>query len=63
AANSGSLVADMVDSVDWIGRGILHPEVMITHVGVLDSAADATLGLDTDVETAFTLSAGLQYSF
>lgn len=45
AANSGSLVADMVDSVDWIGRGILHPEVMITHVGGLDSAADATLGL------------------
>jgi hypothetical protein len=25
--------------------------------------ADVTLGLDTDVETAFTLSAGLQYSF
>ena len=45
AANSGSLVGDMVDSVDWIGRGILHPEVMVTHVGGLDSAADATLTL------------------
>ena len=45
AANSGSLVCDMVDSVDWIGRGILHPEVMVTHVGGLDSAADATLNL------------------
>ena len=45
AANSGSLVGDMVDCVDWIGRGILHPEVMVTHVGGLDSAADATLGL------------------
>ena len=45
AANSGSLVCDMVDSVDWIGRGILHPEVMVTHVGGLDSAADATLTL------------------
>ena len=45
AANSGSLVGDMIDSVDWIGRGILHPEVMVTHVGGLDSAADATLGL------------------
>ena len=45
AANSGSLVNDMTDSVDWIGRGILHPEVMVTHVGGLDSAADATLNL------------------
>ena len=45
AANSGSLVCDMVDSVDWIGRGVLHPEVMVTHVGGLDSAADATLSL------------------
>ena len=45
AANSGSLVCDMVDSVDWIGRGLLHPEVMVTHVGGLDSAADATLTL------------------
>ena len=45
AANSGSLVNDMIDSVDWIGRGILHPEVMVTHVGGLDSAADATLNL------------------
>ena len=45
AANSGSLVCDMADCVDWIGRGILHPEVMVTHVGGLDSAADATLGL------------------
>ena len=23
---------DMVDSVDWIGKGILQPEVMVTHV-------------------------------
>ena len=45
AANSGSLVKDMVDSVDWIGKGLLHPEVMVTHVGGLDSAADATLRL------------------
>ena len=45
AANSGSLVCDMVDSVDWIGKGILHPEGMVTHVGGLDSAADATLRL------------------
>jgi hypothetical protein len=41
-ANSGGDVKDMADSVDWIGKGYLHPEVMITHVGGLDSAADAT---------------------
>ena len=45
AANSGSLVCDMVDSVDWIGKGLLHPEVMITHVGGMDSVEDATLTL------------------
>lgn len=44
-ANSGGDVKDMEDSVDWIGRGLLHPEVMITHVGGLDSAAAATLDL------------------
>ena len=44
-ANSGGDVRDMADSVDWIGRGILHPEVMITHVGGLPSAAKATLDL------------------
>ncbi len=44
-ANSGGDVKDMADSVDWIGRGLLHPEVMITHVGGLPSAARATLDL------------------
>ncbi len=45
-ANSGGDVKDMSDSVDWIGKGYLHPEVMITHVGGLDSAFAATLDLD-----------------
>ena len=45
AANSGSLVCDMVDSVDWIGRGLLHPEVMVTHVGGIDSTNDSILTL------------------
>ncbi|MBQ3748668.1 MAG: alcohol dehydrogenase catalytic domain-containing protein [Kiritimatiellae bacterium] len=44
-ANSGGDVKDMSDSVDWIGKGLLHPEVMITHVGGLDSAFQATLDL------------------
>lgn len=46
-ANSGGDVKDMADSVDWIGKGHLHPEVMITHVGGLDSAAQATFDLAT----------------
>ena len=46
-ANSGGDVKDMADSVDWIGKGYLHPEVMITHVGGLDSAFGATLDLAT----------------
>ena len=44
-ANSGGDVKDMADSVDWIGKGYLHPEVMITHVGGLDSAFDTTMTL------------------
>ena len=44
-ANSGGDVKDMADSVDWIGKGYLHPEVMITHVGGLDSAAAATFDM------------------
>ena len=44
-ANSGGDVKDMADSVDWIGKGHLHPEVMITHVGGLDSAAQATFDM------------------
>lgn len=44
-ANSGGDVKDMADSVEWIGKGYLHPEVMITHVGGLDSAAQATIDL------------------
>ena len=43
--SSGGDVKDMADSLDWISRGILHPEVMVTHVGGLDSAAGATLTL------------------
>ena len=43
--SSGGDVKDMADSIDWISRGILHPEVMVTHVGGLDSAAEATATL------------------
>lgn len=40
--SSGGDVKDMADSLDWIARGLLHPEVMVTHVGGLDSAVEAT---------------------
>ena len=43
--SSGGDVKDMADSLSWISGGILHPEVMVTHVGGLDSAAEATLTL------------------
>lgn len=46
-ANSGGDVKDMADSVDWIGKGYLHPEVMITHVGGIDSAFPATRDMHT----------------
>lgn len=48
-ANSGGTVEDMQDAVSWISKGILHPEVMVTHVGGLDSAADSTLNLPKNV--------------
>ena len=43
--SSGGDVKDMADSLKWISEGVLHPEVMVTHVGGLDSAAEATLSL------------------
>ena len=53
----------------WIHDGQVGPSAgvgafyYLTDFWALRFDADATLGLDTDVETAFTLSAGLQYSF
>ena len=53
----------------WIHDGQVGPSAgvgafyYLTDFWALRFDADLTLGLDTDVETAFTLSAGLQYSF
>ena len=53
----------------WIHDGQVGPSAgvgafyYLTDSWALRFDADVTLGLDTDVETAFTLSAGLQYSF
>lgn len=38
--SSGGNTDDMREALDLMGKGVLHPEVMITHIGGLDSAAD-----------------------
>ena len=43
--SSGGDVKDMVDSIEWAAKGHLHPEVMVTHVGGLDSAVETTINL------------------
>ena len=35
----------MREALDIMGRGIINPSVMITHVGGLDSAVETTLNL------------------
>lgn len=41
----GSYTEDMLDALDIIGKGIINPAIMITHIGGLDSASDAILNL------------------
>jgi len=43
--SSGGNTDDMRDALDLMGKGLLNPAVMITHVGGLDSAADTILRL------------------
>ncbi len=42
---SGGLTSDMQEALDLSGRGVINPSVMITHVGGLSCAAEATLQL------------------
>jgi threonine dehydrogenase-like Zn-dependent dehydrogenase len=42
---SGGNTDDMIESLDKMEKGIIDPSAMITHVGGLDSAAQATLNL------------------
>lgn len=42
---SGSLTEDMLDALTLSAEGRLHPDVMVTHVGGLESAIDTTLNL------------------
>jgi len=42
---SGGNTSDMLESLDMMGRGLINPASMITHVGGLDSVIDTTLNL------------------
>ncbi len=41
----GSTTEDMLDALDLIGRSVINPAIMITHIGGLDSTANAILNL------------------
>ncbi len=43
--SAGSTREDMIDALDMIGKRIINPAIMITHVGGLDSAAQSILDL------------------
>lgn len=42
---SGGNTDDMIESLRMTEKGLINPAVMVTHIGGLDSAADATLRL------------------
>ena len=42
---SGGTVKDLQIALDLMSRNMIHPEVMITHVGGLDAAIDTTMNL------------------
>ncbi len=42
---SGGNTDDLRESLDMMGKGLLRPEVMITHVGGMDSVIDTVLNL------------------
>ena len=45
SGTSGSTVEDMHDVVDMIGKKLIDPAVMITHIGGIDAAIDTTVHL------------------
>jgi hypothetical protein len=42
---TGGNTADMLESLRMTEKRLINPAVMVTHIGGLDSAAEATLGL------------------
>lgn len=45
AGNSGGNMDDLRESIDLMGRGVIDPSAMITHVGGLNAAIDTVLNL------------------
>jgi len=41
----GSSTDDMLDALDLIGRGVINPAIMITHIGGLDATSESILNL------------------
>lgn len=42
---SGGNTDDLIEALDMLGKGLLNPANLITHIGGLDSVVDATLNL------------------
>ncbi len=42
---SGGNTDDMIESLDMMGRGLLNPATMVTHIGGLNSVVETTLNL------------------
>lgn len=42
---TGGNTADMIESLELTASGRIDPAVMVTHIGVLDAAAETTLNL------------------
>ncbi len=42
---SGGNTNDMIESLDMMSKGLLHPEILITHIGGLDAVIEATRNL------------------
>lgn len=45
AGNSGGTTDDIIQSLDYMSRGLIDPSSMITHIGGLDAAIETTLNL------------------
>lgn len=45
AGTSGGNTDDMREVLDMMGRGLLNPAILVTHIGGLDAAAEATMNL------------------
>ncbi len=45
AGNSGGTTDDIIESLDYMSKGLIDPSSMITHIGGLDAAIETTLNL------------------